>query len=166
MIGGLCGYLAVGKVPAPITDVHGAGQKKPGPTERRDIRIAATYVNAAKAGKITDATPIKTITKAFGVGQRTAEGWARDSTDLPVETPGILPSLVERAGRRYQQAGRSHSAITERAKPMAKKRKTPQIIGKSIGLSFKAYLATIKYDEMSRNERIADIKDAMGKLGR
>jgi hypothetical protein len=30
MIGGLCGYLAVGKVPDPITDVKGgAGQKNP-----------------------------------------------------------------------------------------------------------------------------------------
>jgi hypothetical protein len=165
MIGGLCGYLAVGKVPDPITDVKGAGQKKLGPTERHHIKVAATYISAARSGQISDGMPVKTVMRAFGVGRRTAEVWAKHSTTLQVETPEILTGLLKRAGRRYQQSGRSQAAITKRTNPAAKSEENAPTIGRPIGLSYEEYLTTIKYDELPRDERIADIESAFEKLG-
>ncbi|MDO8879147.1 MAG: hypothetical protein Q8M24_14735 [Pseudolabrys sp.] len=115
MLGNLCGYLAVGQIPEPITDVAGPGQKEPGPPERQDIRLAVTYVAAAKRGAINDRAPVKTVTERYGVNRRTVQDWSKAFDALNIEHAETITSLMDRAGRRYRQAGRSQSAIKIRS---------------------------------------------------
>ena len=169
IIGGLFGYLAVGKIPEPINDVKGAGQTKPGRTEQNDIKIAGTYVAAARAGKISDKAPIQKIMAKFGVGKRTAEGWAKEGSVPEDENLEALARRMERAGQRYLENGRSQAAVTKRhktkrAKSSGDTKQKACATGRPVEFSsYEEYVATIDRDELSREDRIADIEDALGK---
>jgi hypothetical protein len=125
-LAGFSGYLATGKIPAPIKDAALEGNARPGPSERRDIGLAVAYHRAATVGiehnsetiKIADKTPVKTIMSAFGVSRTTVQGWnARERPAFlgvnPV-TSCVLIGLMQNAGMRYQTAGRSKNAIKRR----------------------------------------------------
>lgn len=117
----LCGYLAVGKIPEPMADCQGAGQSKPGPTERRDIEIAVAYIRAAKAGIFQDRAPTQSVAAAYDVKRRTVQDWSASMPEIDAASvasghPELLPSLMRQAARRYRHAGRSFSAIGRRAK--------------------------------------------------
>jgi hypothetical protein len=132
MVGYLCGYLAVGEIPVLIKDVDGPGDKKRGPKERHDIRVAVSYVAAAKAGHISDKKSTKTITTAFGVNRRTVQDWCKTFPALEYKSVEKLLRLVDLAGSRYREAGRSASAIKSRRR--ASKTLAPN--GSPIGLSY------------------------------
>jgi hypothetical protein len=112
-MGGLCGYLATGKIPDLILDCRKPGNKQPGPTERRDIQIAVAYVAAAKSGAIVDNQPVKTVSIAYGVSRRTVQGW-RESYPAVNCAAKLLFEGMEQAGARYRVAGRSRAAIQGR----------------------------------------------------
>ena len=48
VLSGLAGYLAVGQIPKPISDVRREGRRIPGPSERRDIGWAVAYREACR----------------------------------------------------------------------------------------------------------------------
>ena len=85
-IGGLAGYLAVGKLPEPIRDAARSGRTSPGPDERRDIRWAVAYRRACERDgivhmgvthRISDRHPVKTLAAWFGVERRTVRDWCK-----------------------------------------------------------------------------------------
>ena len=123
---GLAGYLAVGSIPGPILAARKEGSHEPGPTERFDIAIAVLYVAAAKEGikrgtkiiRVDDASPIKTVSIAYGIDKRTIQKWTNKyGVELVIPDPFDSEKLADwmrAAGRRYQQAGRSKRAIERR----------------------------------------------------
>jgi hypothetical protein len=114
MLTGLFGYLAVGQIPRPIADAAaGSGRRGIGPTERKDIQTAVDYVEAAKRGNILDRSPVKTICEHYGVGRSTVQGWKRSFNAAPQSSDTLRNRMIE-AGKGYQAAGRSHSAIRTR----------------------------------------------------
>lgn len=126
---GFAGYLAVGKIPAPIANAASEGRRSPGPTEKRDIGLAVAYMLAASKGGIehwgeriiiADKAPVKTVMDAFGVKRTTAQGWKKtfDPSFLgsnPINGE-ILKHLMTKAGDRYKASGRSASAIARRGR--------------------------------------------------
>lgn len=123
-----CGYLAVGKMPEPMSDAISEGRTSVGPQENRDIGLAVAYHKAAKHGiihndiivKIQNSKPTETICKNFGVKPSTVRKWVSKYqpaflgvNDIETET---LVHLMTEAGKRYTNAGRSHSAISKRPK--------------------------------------------------
>jgi hypothetical protein len=122
-LSGLCGYLAVGKIPDPIRDcIKGSGSTPPGPSEQRDIRAAVAYVKAVRSGAIDDCSHIKTVSEAYGVSTRTVHDWVACFQDHSLSSMNgselkseLLPERMRRAGERYKQAGRSNKAISKRS---------------------------------------------------
>jgi anti-sigma28 factor (negative regulator of flagellin synthesis) len=155
VLGGLCGYLAVGKIPDPIKDVAGPGEKKPGPTERHDIEIALAYIAAAKAGEVRDGSPVKTIIEEYQVKRRTVEIWSHKFSKFEVE-PTKLFDLMKQAGRRYRAAGRSETAVATRDK---KRHGGEKIV---IAAPQNQIVYEEEKVELSRMERVEDIKRAIG----
>lgn len=128
VMAGLCGYLAVGKLPDPIRDAITEGRTLPGPMELSDVGKAVAYHRAAKTGiyhngkkiVVVDPTPTKTISKSYGVTTNTVRGWIKKYppaflgvTDID---SNILCHLMETGGKRYIDAGRSQAAIIKRAR--------------------------------------------------
>jgi hypothetical protein len=129
---GFAGYLAVGFIPKPISQVvSGQGRPPPGPTERRDILLAVTYRLAYRPEGVqlgasilrieNDNAPIQTLIGWYEAKKQTIQEWVRRyRNDLPVEfaradfTPETLPVFVKRAGKRYRKWGRSHNALDRR----------------------------------------------------
>lgn len=121
------GYLAVGKIPGPISDAATEGRHAPGPAEKRDIGLAVAYMLAAGENgiehwgeqvKIEDKTPVKSVMEAFGVARTTAQGWKKRVAppflgSNPINGE-ILKHLMMDAGGRYQEAGRAWSSIAGR----------------------------------------------------
>jgi len=122
---GMAGYLAVGQIPDPISDVRSRGATQPGPTERRHIAFASAYIQAAKAGKIDDPKPIKRIQDHFGVVRQTAQKWGKREVPesirmLADSDPDDLIGQTFSAGEIYRQAGRSSLAVVNRNKRQSK----------------------------------------------
>lgn len=128
VMAGLCHDLAVGKLPAPISDAISEGRTSPSYYESRDIGLAVAYHKAARHGiahngitvKIQDSKPTKTISENFGVKANTVRKWAAKYqpaflgvNDITSET---LVHLMTEAGKTYTNAGRSHSPIGKRPK--------------------------------------------------
>lgn len=123
-----CFDLAVGKLPAPISEAISEGRTSLGFHENRDIGLAVAYHKATKQGiahnginiTVADATPTKTISKNFGVAASTVRKWVanRQPAFLGVHdiTNETLIHLMTEAGKTYSNAGRSHSAIGIRLK--------------------------------------------------
>jgi hypothetical protein len=118
-LAGLAGYLALGRIPEPISDCAKQGRTAPGPSERRDLQLAVAYVTAVRAGTLADKHPIKTVTTEFGVDRRTVQGWVEAYDSDPAHVAcghvNLLPQLMREAGWRYQRAGRSKIGIAARA---------------------------------------------------
>jgi hypothetical protein len=124
----LCFDLAVGKLPAPISEAISEGRTSHGFHENRHIGLAVAYHIAAKNGinhnghqiKVQDATPTKTVSQAFGVADNTVRKWVSKYQPAFLGVNNIAPEtlvhLMNEAGKIYAQAGRSHSAITKRSK--------------------------------------------------
>jgi hypothetical protein len=117
--------ILTGKVPEPIQDFVTAHRPCLAPQERTDIHAAVLYVKGARAGKVKDAAPIKTVMEEFGVLKRTVQQWNSKYRGLDLDealrylAPGETPSqyLTERmkeAGKRYRYAGRSSTAHRSR----------------------------------------------------
>ncbi len=127
VMGGLSGYLAVGKMPPQISDAIAEGRTPPAPKESRDIGLAVAYHKAAKSGiihngatiRIADLTPTKTISENYKVAANTVRSWVSkyEPAFLGVNsiTPEILDSLMRKAGKTYRNSGRSHAAIRRRS---------------------------------------------------
>jgi hypothetical protein len=159
MIGKLCGYLAVGRIPEPVRDVAIPGSHAPGPTERYDKQIAVTYLAAAAAGNIDDPAPIKSVAETFGANRRTVMDWRKKFQVLDIE-PEKLPQLLKKAGDGHRLAARSHSAIARRDAKWSGTKTPPQ---SQVAVSKKRQQIIYEpKEELSRDERIADIKKAMG----
>ena len=113
----LAGYLAVGNVTPPIQYVRGRGQRKPGPTERRDIEWGVVYLRAVKEGRITDPHPTKTVAENYDVHPRTVQGWrssVRVISSLSAMSPRVIERKMKQAAERYRGAGRSFRANNRR----------------------------------------------------
>ena len=116
--------LSSGIIPKYIADVAVRGNPPMGYWETRDIGVAVAYRKAcdqegilhnSKVVKVDDLHPTKTIAQAYGVHESTVQGWCRKYqpaflgvNDINAE---VLKGLMEASGRRYQQAGRSKTAI-------------------------------------------------------
>jgi hypothetical protein len=115
-------YLRRGIIPETIRIVAaGSARRVMGPAEERDVRIAVAYVDAAKQGKIADRSPIKTVQDNYGIARTAVQGWNKAYAPWPFANIKTLQAAFEIAGRRYQQAGRAHSAQDKRGrKPVPK----------------------------------------------
>jgi hypothetical protein len=80
----IAGYLAVGRIPSPVSDVQLPGATSPAPDELQDIGFAIAYrktcqgdgiIHNDKKVRINDRTPVKTLMEWYGVGQRTVSQW-------------------------------------------------------------------------------------------
>jgi hypothetical protein len=158
MLGRLCGYVASGIIPGPIKDATTPGGHVPGPTERRDKEIAVSYVAAAKTGKIKNRAPVKTVAEIFGVNRRTVLDWSKEFPILNIE-PGRLPKLLERAGEGYRSAGRSEPALRGRWAKAPQAKSNASVTRGAQQISYEPYC------ELSRDERIEDIKKALEETG-
>ena len=96
-----------------------------------DLKVACMYIQWAKEKVIPDKTPIKTISRWFGVDRTTVHGWIEsyDVRELlqkyfpnasDIERGKLLASVTEKSGARYREHGRGHAAVLLRDK----KRKT------------------------------------------
>jgi len=126
-LSGLAGFLAAGRIPDPIQHVAGRGNSSAGPKESRDIALAVAYRCACREEgfsflgtciRIDDKRPVASLVKWFGVNRKTVQGWMRHRAPslysvTPVDAE-LLANLTQRAGRRYQSAGRSQPAILGR----------------------------------------------------
>jgi hypothetical protein len=127
IVGRIAAELAVGRIPDVVADVAGAGSKGLALLESRDIAWAIAYRQAcapeglSRGGKLVrlvDRAPVATLADWFGVSRRTVQGWcARGQMELPPGplTTKIVRHYTQQAGARYQNAGRSSSAIRQRA---------------------------------------------------
>jgi hypothetical protein len=111
----IAGDLAVGKIPALVSEVKMTGHPAIGAAELRDIRLAVAYRKACEpAGifhkgeqiKIDDKAPIKTLIGWYGAqSKRTIQGWLEnyEAADLGVNrvTSEVLIELTKRAGEHY-----------------------------------------------------------------
>ena len=124
----IAGDLAVGKIPPAVAKVVGRGRSGLGPNERFDIGWGVAYINAVTENRITDdPNPIKTVAESFVVDRRTVLGWKQRVTPVfesDLFSPDSLRRGMEKAGRRYQEAGRSSAAIEKRA-AKRRERKSP-----------------------------------------
>jgi hypothetical protein len=126
-LAGLAGYLAVGTIPLPISGVQSKGNSSIGPSERQHISLAIAYKLAASPDglvydggtlRVNDPTSTKTICEWFGVRSSTVTKWVREieprdlgSSEVPQK---FFIKAVEKAGKIYREAGRSHIAIATR----------------------------------------------------
>jgi hypothetical protein len=159
MLGSLCGYLASGIAPGAIRDATAPGSYVAGPAERRDKEVAVSYIAAAKAGKIDDRAPVKTVAKLFGVDRRAVQGWSKDFQVLEID-PKKLGRLIKQAGSGYQVAGRSKSAINKR------RAKAPQVKSRASVTRGTQQISYESYCELSRDDRLEDIKKALEETGK
>jgi hypothetical protein len=111
-------HLANGTVTDLTSGVMAKGAPPPGPQETMDRGIAVRYVREAKAGRVADSTPVKTVSEAFGVTRRTVQDWVKWLSDCDEPAAFVkaenLTEALGAAGIRYQRAGRSHKAIRQR----------------------------------------------------
>lgn len=121
-IGGLFGYVAVGKMPEPISDaIVRRGRTRFGPGEEKAVRIATSYIAAVRAGIIDDRHEVKTVCEAYGVSRTSVRGWVHAfpspfPLDLVDGDASRLRDAVSIHGERHRQAGRSEAAIKVRNK--------------------------------------------------
>jgi hypothetical protein len=120
---GILEYLLAGKMPEPFEDLLSQGTPRAGPSEVRDKRNAALYMEAVRSGLIKDRSPNKSVREAYGVVESTVRSWANEYTgrlanwnqEWAMETRAlIIEKNMRKSGRRYSQAGRSINAITNR----------------------------------------------------
>jgi hypothetical protein len=121
-------YILAGDLPSTLKNVLNCRRRAGrGPHEKRDISCAVAYVKAAKAGLISDNSPIKTVANIYGVQRRTVSSWT--SKDFSWVTPfdfspnidetnhgEKLSEAMQEAGARYIQLGRGTGALQNRAK--------------------------------------------------
>lgn len=112
-LGELAGFFAAGVIPDRIRHVAKPGRTLPTPPELRDLSFAVAYVVAAKAKKIQDPTPVKTVSDNYGVNRRTVQGWVATVTPIDID-PAKLLERMQNAGERYKEQGRSQAAIKRR----------------------------------------------------
>lgn len=118
----LFGYFASGTIPQLVRDCVTRGQTSPGPDETRHIKFAVAYIQAARAGRLLDTSPVKTVAECYGVSKRTVQSWQASVEVNPGKLSGNIASLPDKmraAGEQYAQWGRSHRAIARRARKRA-----------------------------------------------
>jgi hypothetical protein len=117
-------YIASGHLPEPIRDATSPNRSSAGPLENRDIMAAMLYIDAARKNIVQDPSAIGTIVSEFGVDRRSVFRWKRKYKNLSLEeglryiseaeAPAHIRNEMRKAGKRYQMAGRSSSAIASR----------------------------------------------------
>jgi hypothetical protein len=117
-VGGLARYLASGKIPEPIAHCARQGAVV-GPSELRDIRRAAIYLDAVKRKVIADTTPVKTVADLYGCRRTTVQTWSKKYRDtITDDERAIAPDLIKKqmkdAASRYAEAGRSRASVARR----------------------------------------------------
>lgn len=129
----LIGYLAVGKMPDPISLAIKKGRTGPGPEELRDIGLAVVYRRACtpegfthmgESIRIDDARPVVTLTQWYGVSRRTIQMWVASYQPAFLGINRVNASTIKKlaaeAGARYCTSGRSHHAIRKRSEHAAR----------------------------------------------
>lgn len=109
-------YITAGKCPAPIAALTGRGNPGVGPHEDHDIGIAVAYIQLAKDTKIGDSSPVKTISRLYGVDRSTVRKWQRRLAHIeptvfwPYATPEArthrISESMRLSAKRYRFAGR------------------------------------------------------------
>ena len=117
-VSGLARYLAFGKIPEPIAHCALRGAVV-GPSELRDLRGAAIYIDSVKRKVITDATPIKTVADLYGCRRTTVQTWSKKyrhtiTDDERAIAPHLIKKQMEDAASRYSEAGRSRVSVARR----------------------------------------------------
>ena len=130
------GYLAVGIVPEPASDVAARGKPGVGPSESRDKRIAVAYRRACEPSglplngciiRVQDHKPMQTLADWYGVTEGALRRWCRSlKPDLPWGT-GIdltgedLTDLTEAAGKSYfDQRSRGNDRRSQKHQAVSK----------------------------------------------
>lgn len=115
-------FLA-GVTPESLSRLLRPGAPSTMPGEVSDKKSAVCYIEAVRSGLIDDRSPNKTICDNFGVKPQTVRDWCKIFPDnlvdfLPDAAPDdraeIIANRMQRAGRRFQQAGGSHQGIANR----------------------------------------------------
>jgi hypothetical protein len=117
-------YISVGNIPAPIELARKKGYE-PGPDYRRDLGIAAAYLNAVKDGIVLDRAPIKTVTHHFGASRRAVFRWQSEyafaraemffENTASAELGTAIFEAMKEAGSRYKSGSRAVVAFSARA---------------------------------------------------
>ncbi|GGF53496.1 hypothetical protein [Mameliella alba] len=103
---GLAEHFAAGRIPLIVQDINAGGHPSRSPPERRDIATALSYIEHARAARISDRSFIKSVTEAFEVDRSTVRDWEKNRGEIfrgltitPVEK---FPSALRTAGARYK----------------------------------------------------------------
>jgi hypothetical protein len=117
-VGGLARYLASGKIPEPIAHCARRGAVV-GPSELRDIRRAAIYIDAVKRKVIVDVTPVKTVAALYDCRRTTVQTWSKKyrhtiTDDERAIAPHLIKKQMKDAASRYSEAGRSRASVARR----------------------------------------------------
>lgn len=103
---GLAENFAAGRIPLILRDINSGGHPSRSPLERRDIATALSYIEHARAARISDRAFIKIVAEAFDVDRSTVRDWEKNRDEIfrgltvtPVEK---FPSALRTAGARYK----------------------------------------------------------------